>query len=730
MKNLYNTLTILFLITCLSFKAQITRRATADKFFNQLDYAFASPIYNELAAKAIKSNKKDAEKWILLKRAAESNRQSGQNKIAEKWYTELDNANQLNTQEALIYLKLLIQNKNYVQAEKLVLKEFDRNPNNPLLQEARDLETRFKEWMADSASFLIKETEVNSGYGDFAPGFFEDGIVFASKRKSTGFVNNKYGWDNSFFIDMYSASKTKKGSADLTLNKNAALLKTSEFKAKPHDGPATFNKNFTKAFITRNDVDAMKKDKVVKLMLYEIEKQANGEWGNEKPFMYNSKDYSVGHASLSSDGKTLYFVSDMPGGFGGTDIYCCKLVNDSWSLPTNLGKNINTDGNDLFPFVSSKGNLYYASNGKLGMGGLDIFKSENKSGTFSTSENLGYPLNTNGDDFSLILDSLEESGYFSSNRNENIDKIYSVKISPTTVILRGNLLADKSNKPVSNNPVKIVNLKTKETTTVSTNTDGSFIFKMKKGNEYEVTSEKKYYVLKNKGLVNTTHAKKGDTLSATVYLQPTAIFLLCHVEEEGTKKVLPGATVSITNLKTGVKKEYTVDQLSDVEVMAERFNDYHILAKKKGYFDKEVKLTTGDYSMDEVLDLGMARIDKGDILKVENIYYDLAKWDLRTTSTTELDKLAKFLMENNIKVELSSHTDSRASDKYNLSLSQKRAQSCVTYLISRGVTKENIIAKGYGETKPVNACTNGKKCSEEEHQANRRTELKILEVQE
>jgi outer membrane protein OmpA-like peptidoglycan-associated protein len=584
--------------------------------------------------------------------------------------------------------------------------------------------------MADSTSFTIKETAVNSGYGDFCPAFYEDGIVFASKRKSTGFVNNKYGWDNSFFIDMYSASKVKKGSSDLELNKTATILKTNEFKAKPHDGPVTFNKNFTKAFITRNDVDATKKDQVVKLMLYEIEKDAQGQWTNEKPFIYNSKDYSVGHASLSHDGKTLYFVSDMPGGMGGADIYYSQFQNGIWSFPTNAGKNINTDGDDLFPYISANGNLYYASNGKLGMGGLDVFKSENKNGSFSASENMGYPLNTNADDFSLIVDSLEENGYLSSNRIENIDRIYSVKISPTTVIYSGKLLTEKSNKAISNNPVKIVNTKTKEVTMVTTDESGKFTIKMKKGNEYELLSEKKYYVLKNKEVVKTANIKKGDTLTGSIYLQPTAIFLLCHVEEEGTKKVLPGATVAITNLKTGEKKEYMVDQLSDVEVMAERFNDYHILAKKKGYFDKEVKLTTGDFSMDEVLDLGMSRIDKGDILNIENIYYDLAKWDLRNSSQSELDKLAKFLMENDIKVELSSHTDSRASDKYNLTLSQKRAQSCVTYLISKGVSKDNIIAKGYGESKPVNGCTNGKKCSEEEHQANRRTELKILEVQE
>jgi len=169
--------------------------------------------------------------------------------------------------------------------------------------------------------------------------------------------------------------------------------------------------------------------------------------------------------------------------------------------------------------------------------------------------------------------------------------------------------------------------------------------------------------------------------------------------------------------------------LSDVEVTADRYTEYYVLARHKGYFDKEVSFKTGDLSANENLDLGLAKIAVGNVLKIENIYYDLAKWFLRDLSKKELDKLNEFLIKNdNIKVELSSHTDSRASDSYNLTLSQKRAQSAVDYLIQKGVNKDNIIAKGYGETKLVNKCNNGAQCNEEEHQLNRRTEIKILEI--
>ena len=173
-------------------------------------------------------------------------------------------------------------------------------------------------------------------------------------------------------------------------------------------------------------------DKTVKLKLYRLVYLPNeNRWGDQliEAVPFNDREYSVGHAALTADGQTLYFASDKPGGYGGVDIY--KSVRDqsgNWAAPTNLGPSINTSGDEMFPFVSNDGTLYFSSNGHLGLGGLDVFSAtavSTKEG-WSAPENLGFPINTNSDDFGYIIDKENKNGYFVSNRagGKGDDDIY------------------------------------------------------------------------------------------------------------------------------------------------------------------------------------------------------------------------------------------------------------------------------------------------------------------
>jgi len=203
------------------------------------------------------------------------------------------------------------------------------------------------------------------------------------------------------------------------------------------------------------------------------------------------------------------------------------------------------------------------------------------------------------------------------------------------------------------------------------------------------------------------------------------------IVDKETKKPLPGAKLKLKNQTTGIITEYEADAEGYIHLISDRKKDYSLTTHFHSHKDGDGKFDTRvNKDVDKIdLTFEMEMIKKGDVFVINSIYFDYNKATLRTESTEELEKLTSFLLENsNIKVELSAHTDSRGSAKDNKNLSQKRAQSCVDYLIKKGVLKENIVAKGYGEEKLVNACKDGVDCSEEDHQANRRVEIKILSV--
>jgi outer membrane protein OmpA-like peptidoglycan-associated protein len=375
---------------------------------------------------------------------------------------------------------------------------------------------------------------------------------------------------------------------------------------------------------------------------------SKGKWSEVKPFAYNKPmEYSVGHPALSPDGNTLYFISDMPGGFGSTDIYYCEMNdNGNWSKPVNAGSTINTSGKEVFPYMDADGNFFFSSNGQPGMGGLDVFMAKGSKASWETPENMKYPINSPKDDFSICYSETHKSGFLASNRDggSGSDDIYSFEFNPPKEV------------------VVVINTKDK--------LDSSMVD-------------------------------------------------------------LEDVDVTIVNKHTNKDKNYTTDANGRVYVTLPSFTLFEIKGKKDEYLSTmklvETKCRTNHDTIMVELEFDRLVINKP--IVINNIYYDFDKWDIRPDAAKELDKLVITLKQNpKITIELSSYTDSRGSDTYNMFLSQKRAESAVTYIISRGVTSERIVAKGYGETKPVNRCINGVACTDAEHQLNRRTEFMVTGV--
>jgi outer membrane protein OmpA-like peptidoglycan-associated protein len=331
----------------------------------------------------------------------------------------------------------------------------------------------------------------------------------------------------------------------------------------------------------------------------------------------------------------------MPGSVGKTDIFFSDFRNGQWSIPENLGLKVNTQAEEMFPFIFQDSILYFASKGLLGIGGLDIYRI-NLNDPNATPENMGGPLNSEHDDFGLVRRG--NSGYFSSNRpggkgNDDIYRFIYTEIIPSYIVA-----------------IRAVNGETKE--------------------------------IINNATITITDVSSGEFIT--------------------TQK-----------LKDSTQYYKTLENIS-----------YAASAHHHEYFSGHLKFAVGaNLDVDTLFyEIPLEKIEIGKAIELENIYYDLDKSDIRTDAAIELNKLVQLLLDNpGIIIELSSHTDSRGSDRYNQKLSQRRAESAVAYIISQGIPAEQITAKGYGEAKLVNQCSNGMKCSDEEHQKNRRTEFSVTE---
>ncbi len=697
--------------------AQMKQRV-ADDFYAKEEYAKCVEMYDELVEKAISGHKKG--KTENIRKAAESHFHLFQMEEAIVHYKQLYTRGELTEHDRMHFIDALRFSEEYDFCTKIARESAQSFPENTFFARFVANENNFYKLFSDSSFYKVTEASINSGKGDFSPAFYGHSLVFSSKSKNAGFLTQKYGWDDAYYLNIMQSNFEE----DSVLQ-TPKMLK-NHFVSKAHDGPVSFNENNTEMIITQNTLGKKKGKEVIVLSLY-FSYFKDGEWGELIPFPYNNEKYNVGHGVLSHDGTKLYFVSDMPGGYGETDIYVSRRMHGAWSEPENLGTMINTERKEMCPFVE-EGKLYFASNGHFGLGGLDIFETSLESN--STPKNIGYPVNTSKDDFGLIFDHSGRLGFLSSNRGDHIDRIYHVVKRKANIQLIVNVFEKyKELEFVPEQPVTIKNMVTNEELVLLTDSLGVLNTSIDANTEYRIYTSKEEFVLVKEASVQTEQVRTDTTFVRELILKPTTIQIHIRVVEKGTGKIIPFATTTITDYGSQTDTTLTTDENGMVTIVVDRNKTLWAHGSKKGFIDADISFNTANEN-DKVFDveLALSPIRKGETFKLENIFYDLNKSTLREESKASLDKLAQFLLDNDLKIELSAHTDSRGSSAYNKRLSQARAQSCVDYLLSKGVAKKNIRAKGYGETRLVNRCRNGVKCSEEEHQENRRTEVKILEV--
>jgi outer membrane protein OmpA-like peptidoglycan-associated protein len=495
--------------------------------------------------------------------------------------------------------------------------------------------------------YTIKNLDINTVDSDFGTAFLgKDRIIFAAPTDNTIIVRKTWKENNQLFLDLYTGLITddrqvidkKRMPGDVnTKYHEAGVAVTKDLKTIYY----TANNFYQKQYLTDSSG-------INNLQMFRASLDVEGKWTMKEKLPFNHVEYSMGHPALSHDDKKLYFVSDMPGGHGGTDIYVVDINDDgTFSEPRNLGDRINSGGKEMFPYIGKDNILYFSSNGHYGYGELDIFASKIYDNTVAVPINLEEPINSVYDDFAFIIDDEKDRGFFSSNRPEGKgdDDIYSFLALP--------------------------------------------------GLHFECLQ------------------------------QITGV-----VRSESSGEPIPGATVELRDQNGEVIESTTADSLNGSYTFknAKCAETYVIVGMNKGYLNDERTVSTvNDIDTAPLkIDLNLPDQFVSNKVNINTIYFDYDKYNIRPDAAKELDKVVQVMKEYpELLIAAGSHTDSRGEDDYNMILSEKRAKSTVDYIVSKGIDISRISHQGYGESQLVNRCSNGVKCSREEHQLNRRTEFKI-----
>ena len=715
-------------------------------FFGQSSLKKANNHYNNYSYTKVIEKLEGEKKQIntdAQRKLADSYKITGNFAAADSVYSIIMQASDKTPQDIYAYAQILKMNAKYAEAQKQMDAYSALNAADSRTKLFNQNKTYTIDLLKDKGQFEVKNLAVNSTEQDFGVTYFKNEIVYTSSKHDINAAYRRWNGNNLPFLDLYIGKIEENG--EITNSK-----KMSSLNKKYHEGPSSYNKAGTIIIYTQDNYQSKSSDGIRKLELMESTFK-DGKWSEKIPFALNDKEYSVGHPSLSADGNTLYFASDMPGGIGGVDIYrVIRNADGTWGKAENLGEKINTEGNEMFPFVHESGMFFFSSDGRPGLGGLDVFVSQLKNNQFTKVINLGTPVNGSKDDFSFVLNEYKTKGYFASNREggKGDDDIYSFNLLKQFQFgktIKG-LAVDKGGEILANVKVELVDDNGKLINTVVTDKNGAYSFDVENAGAYKLSGQKESYV---SGKNNVSISEEQEFAEANVILEKDPGLSLVAIITDGvTKKALDGAKVAIledgnkpfdnfiTKADQGYRKTLPNNKVGD------KLN-YKIKIEKSGYLTKEVDFNyfiskSGDINVHEALDITLSKLEVGgDLAKmidIKPIYFDLGKFTIRKDAAVELDKIVKIMNEYpNMEVELGSHTDCRATAVFNEKLSGNRANASAEY-IKKSITKpERISGKGYGESKLKNGCacegTVKSKCTEEEHQQNRRTEFIILKAE-
>lgn len=539
----------------------------ADQYFDKMWYAEAAELYEEAL-------NKDANNYSLeiLQKAGDSHYYNTNMERAYYYYNIIFERyeEEVSPDQIFKYAHTLKGTGKYSKSKRM-MRLYDKQVEKGNVGSKLDFKADQKETILDNIlnmelKYGLKNLAINTKYSEFSPMFCnDDEIVFASAKDSSIFNTRRYKWNNQPYLDLY-VSKVNKESQDL----KAAIRFSKKINSKYHEASVTFTPDNSTMYFTRNNYGKkLKRDKngVNHLKIY-VSKKVDGEWMEAEEVPFNSDDYSTGHPALSPDGKKLYFVSDMPGTIGDTDIFVVDVLdNGSYSEPKNLGPGINTEQKEMFPFINDK-KLYFASNGHVGLGGLDVYEVAYDEEGFKEVINMGQPINSNKDDFSYIVNEEDQKGYFASNRRggKGDDDIYSFErlvleevvknaiSGVVTELITGDLMPKALVTLLDENNIKLKEMVTED--------DGSFVFEdLESNTKYTIKTTRSEF-FEN---VVTAETKKNEVVNVDIKMKKLKELI---VIEDGIKK-LKTDMIFFDFDKSYIRKDASLELDKLVEVMTE-----------------------------------------------------------------------------------------------------------------------------------------------------------------
>lgn len=487
-----------------------------DKYSFSYSYEKAIDSYNSADKLSLEGQRKLAESYSLI----------GENAKAAEIYIKLvESPTGVLPIDYYNYAMILKSNGKYMEANKWMDKFVNLNPYDLRSKSYTDNKSRFDSLLVDESKYKIEHLAFNTNAGDFGTNYFKNNLVFASTRSKSPAFKRKFNWNGKPFLNLYVAeieNNQLKNPENFSKSINGTM----------HDGPASFSNNGTYMAFTRNHYKDKSKDKVVELQIW-FSSFINNKWSDPLPFSHNNSGYSVGHPFLTADGKTMYFSCSMPGGFGGADIYKVKKGDKGeWEKPENVGNKINTEGDEVFPFLNeSNKTFYFSSNGQCGLGDLDIFTCKMNGSEIGTVENIGFPINTQYDDFAFIIDSSSAKGYFSSNRlgGSGDDDIYSFSTLKNLEIRKKlmGIAKDETGKIIPNTFVSLLDSKNEVIENVTTKKNGAYVFFIESDKEFVLSGKKEGYV---DGISHANSKSKDSIVVMDVVLIKNEIVVVKMIE--------------------------------------------------------------------------------------------------------------------------------------------------------------------------------------------------------
>jgi outer membrane protein OmpA-like peptidoglycan-associated protein/tetratricopeptide (TPR) repeat protein len=630
MKNL-KTLLFITLMSGLCLTAQDNNTKKADKAFARFEYVDAAENYKKLVEKG------KATPYVYAQ-LAESYYNIFNSVEAERWYAKALESSE-NPEMIYKYSEMLKANGKYAESNQQMERFASMRPSDNRATAFRKNPDYLPKILEQGKKFNVQNGSFNSAQSDFG-GITNDGKLYITSARNDN--RKTYGWNDEPYLDIYTLTKNSDGSYQ------EAALMSDKINTKYHEGLVSFTPDGKTMYFSRESYfekdfqkDSLSRVRYSQLYLFKATKLGS-DWDTVENLAINSKNYSVKNPSVSADGSTLYFASNMPGGFGLFDIYKAPINADgTLGNPVNMGQKVNTEGQEMFPYISSNNTLYFSSNGHLGLGGMDIFYTKVIDGKVAPIRNIGIPINSNADDFAFTINEDSEEGFVSSNREggQGSDDVYTFKkLQPLCdVLIAATVLDDTTREPLEGATVSL------------------------------------YDAEGNKVLSKTTNAE--------------------------------GIAEFIVECEQDVELEVLMDDFESKRVPV------------KGTSEEEIGV---QISLDPI-----EKIITAEEIVLNPIYFDFDKSNITAKAAFELDKLVQIMTKYpNLVISAYSHTDSVGSAQYNQGLSQRRAKSTQQYVISKGIDASRITAEGKGESDLKIKC--GQNCTDEEHQANRRSEFLIV----